>query len=146
MKKVVLKEYQNYPHQVEVGVRVTDLHYQKHLSYDRLVAMTQHVRAKMLEYLGVSEMDMGDGLAAPMVPDLVVVMQGEAVLGDRLIFETGICDMGRSSFRIAHRVKTTDDTPIAMIEITIVTFDYKKRKAVLLPEKLKKGLERLKTT
>jgi acyl-CoA thioesterase FadM len=145
MKKVSLKEYQNYPYQVEVGVRVTDLHYQKHLSYDRLVALTQHVRAKMLEHIGVSEMDMGDGVAAPMVPDLVVVMQGEALLGDRLIFETGICHIGNASFRIAHRVKKPDDTPIAMIEITIVTFDYKRRKAVPLPEKLKKGLEQIKT-
>ncbi|MCP4198736.1 MAG: esterase [Proteobacteria bacterium] len=146
MKKVVLKEYDKYPYHVEVGVRVTDLHYQKHLSYDRLVAMTQHVRAKMLEYIGVSEMDMGDGVAAPMVPDLQVVMQGEALLGDRLIFETGICEIGNASFRIAHRVKKPDETPIAMIEISIVTFDYKNRKAVPLPETLKEGLEKIRTS
>ncbi len=146
MKRVVLKEYEAYPYQVEIGVRVTDLHYQKHLSYDRLVAMTHHVRAKMLEHLGVSEMDMGDGVAAPMVPDFQVVMQGEALLGDRLIFETGICEIGNSSFRIAHRVTKPDGTRIGMIEIAIVAFDYKKRKAVPLPEKLKTGLAQIKTS
>ncbi len=143
MNRVTLKEYEHYPHKVEIEVRLTDLYYQNHVSYDNLVSMTHHVRVKLLEDIGVSEMDLGDGVAGVSVPDLKMVIQGEAVMGDTVVFETRAIEVGESAFRIAHRVRKKDGTPIALMEITIVAFDYQNKKTLLLPPPLRQGLEKI---
>jgi len=128
---------------MELEVRVTDLYYRAHLSYDRLTSMTQHVRVKLLEYLGVSEKDLGDGRSGISVPDLKMVMLGEAAMGETIIFETGVVEIGTSSFRIAHRVKKKQGPLIALLEITIVAYDYSRKEAAPLSETLKESLRRI---
>ena len=144
MKRVKLKEYAIYPHQLELEVRVTDLYYQAHLSYDRLISLTQHVRVKLLESIGVSERDLGDGRAGVSVPDVKMVMTGEASMGDIITFETGVIDTAASAFRIGHRVKASDGRLIALLEITVVAYDYAAGKVASLPPKLLRGLAQLK--
>jgi acyl-CoA thioesterase FadM len=145
MKRVELKEYDSYPHHIDIEVRLTDTYYQAHLSYDKLVSMTQHIRAKLLSQIGVSERDLGDGRAGVSVPDIIMTMPGEAAVGEMLVFETRVIELDRAAFRLAHRVVKKTGGLIALMEVTIVAYDYKENCAVTLPEPLRKGLNRLRS-
>lgn len=140
MPRTKIEEHAFYPFSVQLEVRVSDLNYGAHLGYDRLLGLAQEARMKMLAELDASEMDLGDGKTGMVVADVAIVYLGEAFHGDALTFDIRPVEVGRGSFRLAHRVVRQNGAKVALIEIGVAAFDYSARRPVQLPEKLRARL------
>ncbi len=135
MPRLQLKPLAHYPFCIEIGVRITDLNYGGHLGNDSLLSLAHEARVAFLAHYGQSEKNcFGVSL---IIGDTAIIYQGEAFAGDTLKFELCGKEPSHCGFRIYFRVtRTTDSTPIALIENGMVCFDYNERQIVPLPEKL----------
>ncbi len=140
MSGVQIREHAHYPFRTELEVRVGDLNYAEHLGWDRLLGLAHQARLDLFEELGIKEMDLGDGKTGLVIVDAAVAYQGEAFLGDVLLFETCAFDSTSSSFRLAHRVRKTNDQKVALVEVGLVAFDYANRCPTSLPNALQMRL------
>lgn len=144
MPRVKLSDLSAYPYQIELGVRVTDINYGGHLGYDRLLGLAHEARIHLLEQLGASELDLGDGRTGVVAVDLQVLYQGLAFRGDRLRFEIGIAELRSTSFRLAHRVRrASDGGEIARLEICLAAYDAAAQRPTVLPEAFRARVEAL---
>jgi acyl-CoA thioester hydrolase len=140
MPRTKIEERPSYPFSAELDVRVSDLNYGAHLGYDRILGLAHQARLLLLRELGVTEMDLGDGRAGLMAADVAVAYEGEAFVHDVLVFELRPVEVGRGSFRLAHRVRKRDGARVALVEIGFAAFDYQARKAVALPAGFRSAL------
>lgn len=140
MSRISVTECQNYPFQVPMEVRVTDLNYATHMGVDQLLGQAHQVRYLFFDFLGFGELDFGDGRTGVAVSDVGIVCKAEVFLRDRLLFEVGVNSIGRSSFRLGFRVTKGKGQPVALIEKGCVAFDYEKSRAVRLPVPVKERL------
>ncbi len=140
MNRIQLEEHTRYPFRAELEVRVGDLNYVDHLGWDRLLGLAHQARLDLFEELGIKEMDLGDGQTGLVIVDAAVIYQGEAFLGDVLVFETCVFDLTSSSFRLAHRVRKKNDQKVALVEIGLMAFDYVNRRSTRLPDALQERL------
>jgi acyl-CoA thioesterase FadM len=130
---VKIDDLGSYPFSTELEVRVSDLNYGAHLGHDAIVAMAHEARVRFFRNLGVSELDLGDGKTGVIAVDLAVSYKGEAFLNDILEFGIKPVEVGRGSFRLAYRARTTDGRIVALLEIGLAAFDYKASKPGALP-------------
>ncbi len=139
MPRLKLKELDNYPYEMEISVRLTDLNYGGHLGNDRLLSLAHEARAAFLNHYGLSETDCG-GVSLTM-GDAAIVFRAESFAGDKLRFEVGAGECSRSGFRLFYRVtRVSDGHLISLMETGMVAYDYKKRKVISLPESVKEML------
>jgi len=136
MARTRLEEYDSYPWQVELEIRVSDLNYGGHLAYDRLFGLVHEARIRFLEELGVTEMDLGDGKTGLVVADACAVYLGEGRMGDVLVIKTRPVDVTGGSFRLAHRISKKNGDKVALVETGCAAFDYINRRPTRLPPSL----------
>jgi acyl-CoA thioesterase FadM len=134
MPRVILREKELYPFSTTLSVRVSDLNYGGHLGYDRLLGLAHEARLELFAMARITELDLGDARTGIIASDAAVTYQGEAFRGDSLVFEIAAVEVSPSSFRLAHRVRHTDGSKIALIEIGFIAFDYGRRGISSLPE------------
>jgi acyl-CoA thioesterase FadM len=82
----------------------------------------------------VSEKDLGDAKTGIVLTDLVTNYKAEGFLFDRLVVESSIGEVYPKGFRMFHRVSTKDNRLIALAEVGVIGFNYKKRGLAKLPE------------
>jgi acyl-CoA thioester hydrolase len=140
MPRAKIEEQASYPFSTELDVRVSDLNYGGHLGYDRLLGLAHEARLLLFRELSVTEQDLGDGRTGVVVADVAAVYQGEAFVHEVLSFEIRPVDVGRGSFRLAHRIRKRDGTNVALLEIGFAAFDYGTRKPVALPAGFRSAL------
>lgn len=133
MPRVKLEEQPDYEFHYEVTLQVRDINYGGHLGNDALIGLLHEARLALLRQLGCTEMTLADDQTGIILGDLVVNYRAEGFMFDRLNLDSHLGEIGRNSFRIFHRV-TRDKTLIALAETGIVTFNYRERKIVPVPE------------
>ncbi len=143
MPRTRLKRQPEYPYSTSLDVRVADLNYGGHLGFDRLLGLAHQARVQLFSQLDASELDLGDGKTGVVVSDLVVNYVGEAFLNDRLTFYLAPLEIGKGSFRLAHRVVHQDGKPVALIDIGLVAFDLAQHSPTVLPEPFRRRLSAL---
>ena len=136
MPRLQLQPLAAYPFTTELVVRTTDLNYGGHLGNDRVLSLVHEARVAWLAQHGWSELDCAG--TSLIMADAALVYQGEGFAGDRLVFEVGAAEAGRSGFRLFFRVTRpgaggAGADPIALVENGMVCFDYTARRVARLP-------------
>jgi acyl-CoA thioesterase FadM len=121
-----------------VTLQPRDINYAGHLGNDTLISLVGAARADMFRSMGMSELDLGDGQTGIIMSELAVNYKAEAFMFDEFLIDTHIGELGRSGFRLFHRV--TKKTVIALIETGLSTFNYALKKVVPVPETFLKAL------
>src|SRR3972149_7069951 len=122
MQRIKLQEQSYYVFHYEVILQPKDINYGGHLGNDTLISLINVARVNLLQSLGFSEMDFGDGETGIIMVDLAVNYKAEAFLFDILRIDSHIGEKTRSSFRIYHRV-TREEKMIALVETSLTTFN-----------------------
>lgn len=139
MPRIRLAEQEAYEFHYEVQVRPQDINYSGHVGNDNLIALVGAARAYALHSMGVSELDLGDGKTGVIMIDLAVNYRAEAFLFDSLTIDTYVGEMGKSGFRMFHRVRN-DRRIIGLVESGFATYNYQEKKVSPVPETFKKLL------
>jgi acyl-CoA thioester hydrolase len=132
MPKQKLKVRSLYSFQYHTILKVRDINYGNHLSYDAVVALLHEARIDMLSKIGCTESDLGDHTTGIIMTDLVVNYKNQGYLGDRIIIHLDIDEIGKISFRVFSKMESQDDL-IALAEAGIV-YNYKKEKIAHIPK------------
>ena len=120
-----------------LAIRVYDLNYGGHLANDRVLSLFHEARVQYLSALGVSESDIGDGVALTQT-EAYVAYKGEGLLGDQLVISVWIDNFSRTRFRVNYNVvRQKDEKAIAAGYTVLAAFDYAARKPKRIPELFK---------
>ena len=123
---------------IKIPVRITDINYGDHVGNDSLVAIIHEARMQFLKQYGYTELDIeGVGL---IMSDLIVEFKNESFYKDVIEVKIGRGEISKVSFELIYTLTTTrktQQTIIANAKTTMVCYDYKLKKVVSIPEKLK---------
>lgn len=124
--------------EINIPVRITDVNYGDHVGNDSLVAIIHEARMQFLNHYGYTELDIeGIGL---IMSDLMVEFKNESFYKDIILVKIGAGDISKVSFELIYQLTTQRENKkiaIANAKTTMICFDYKLKKVVTLPEKLK---------
>ncbi|MDJ0764330.1 MAG: thioesterase family protein [Myxococcota bacterium] len=141
MPRIKLRELRISPFAKVLEVRVGDLNYGSHLSFESLLGLAHQAWVEVFADLGVEELDLGDGKTGIVVSDVAIQYLKEVSLHDRLCFEIAPFEVGRSTFRLAQKVKDqATHQPVARIEISFAAFDYETKRSGRLPDNFRRAL------
>jgi acyl-CoA thioester hydrolase len=125
----------------QIKVRITDINYGNHLGNDSLLAIIQESRLQFLQSIDYSEVDIeGVGI---IMGDVVIEYKRQAYYGDDLKIDIDTGDIARKSFDIYYRVSNQEDKLVALCKTGIVFYDYKQKKAVMVPKNFIKKINLL---
>ncbi len=137
MARLTLALPETFAFTTEIGVRITDLNYGRHLGNDALLGLIHEARVRFLHAHGLQELDV-EGHALIMV-DAAVVYRAEAFAGDRLSFAVAAAGSGRVGCDIFYRVtRPADQRLIAEAKTGVVFLDPATRKVVRLPAAMRR--------
>jgi acyl-CoA thioesterase FadM len=123
---------------INIPVRITDINYGDHVGNDSLVAIIHEERMQFLQHYGFTELNIeGIGL---IMSDIIVEFKNESFYKDIIDIKMGRGDISKVSFELFYRlitIRNNEEIIIANAKTTMVCYDYKLKKVVALPEKLK---------
>ncbi|MCG8470295.1 MAG: thioesterase family protein [Desulfobacterales bacterium] len=122
-------------------VRVGDLNYGAHVGNSEMVGILHDARIALLEAMGLTEGDLGDGKTGIVMDDLVVNFRAEAFLGDKLVVGCSFTDVSQAGFRLCYHVMR-DGKTVAVAETGLVGYNYNSRSISFLPDVFKQRAER----
>ena len=111
------------------------------MGHDSVVRIAHEARVHLFRLLGVAENNLGDDRTGIIIGDLVVTYAGEGFLFDKLQVDSHVGEIGRSNFRMFHRLKR-GETLIALVETGLIAFNYAARVIVPIPEVFRGALSR----
>lgn len=118
----------------EITVRVTDINYGGHLANDKVLAYFHEIRVRYLRALGLSEIDIGDGVSLTQL-EAFLSYKGEGFLGDVLKAYAFISDFSRARFRMEYElVRIEDEQLIASGYTVLAGFSYQAKRPRRIPE------------
>ncbi len=136
MARVKLALPETFAFTTELTVRITDLNYGGHVGNDVVLGFCHEARARYLDSLGLSELDVGG--CGIIVADAVVVYRAESFAGDRLRVEVAVGEHTRHGCDLFYRLeRPADRAEIARAKTGIVFFDYPERRIAKAPETFK---------
>ena len=141
MPRIKLKEQSQYEFNYDLQVQVGHLNYAGHLGHDAVIRIVHEARVHVFQALGAAERNLGDGRTGIIMGDLAATYSSEGYLFDELRVESHIGEMGRSGFRIFHRL-TKDRALVALVETGLIAYDYVAGTIVPIPRAFKRALER----
>ena len=133
MSRIVLTELQSYEFNWVMDVRISDINYGAHVGNSQMIGIVHDARIRMLQELGATEGDLGDGRTALVIADIGANLKSESFLGETLTVESHIDDIGDKGFRVFHRV-SSGERLVALVETGIVALDTVKKCVGPLPE------------
>ena len=133
MPRIKLKERPFYAFCYKTSLKIRDINYGKHLSNDAVVSLLHEARIYMLQHLGLSELDLGDGKTGMMMADLAVNYKNEGFLGDEIKIHLNIDEINKKSFRVFYKMERAGDL-IVLAETGIVMNDYQAKSAATIPK------------
>jgi acyl-CoA thioester hydrolase len=123
---------------INIPVRITDINYGDHVGNDSLVAIIHEARMQFLQHYGFTELNIeGIGL---IMSDIIVEFKNESFYKDIIDIKMGSGEISKVSFELFYRlitIRNNEEIIIANAKTTMVCYDYKLKKVVALPEKLK---------
>ncbi len=138
MARIKLEMPEKFAHSVELAVRVGDINYGQHLGNDAVLAFAHEARVCFLRANGFTELDAGG--AALIMLDAVVVYKSQARLGDVLIVETAVGEIGPCGFELFYRMTNKQGAAeVARIKTGMAFFDYEAGRVARTPEEFRKA-------
>jgi acyl-CoA thioester hydrolase len=140
MSRIKLDLPEHFNFQCQIKVRIDDINYGNHLSNDAYLKYMHEARMQFLQYLGLSEMDIGG--ASVIMGDTAIVFKAECFYGDILNIAVTASDFGARSFDIFYLfTHSTSLKTVAEAKTGMVCYDYNSRKTVPVPETFKQLFE-----
>lgn len=116
-----------------IDVTVGDLNYGGHVGNDRFLLFFHEARIRFLREVGLSEMDIGEGVGLIM-SEAQVKYRAQVKMGDVLEVEVSIVDMRRVRFAMEYKISKKLSGEITAEGRTVMGgFDYTKNRVVPLP-------------
>jgi len=138
MARVKLEIPQNKIAVVTIPVRITDINYGNHLGNDAFVSIIHEARMLWLRQYGYTELNI-DG-AGLILADLAVEFKNESFYGDMIEITIAAGEISKVSFELYYQLCTKRDEKIIILAIAktgMVCYDYKTKKVLSIPGKLK---------
>lgn len=118
---------------IEQHVRVADLNYGSHVGISEMHAMAHNARYALLASHHLSELDVGG--AGLMAIESTTIMHGECFAGELLEFVVKFEVLSKIKFKCIVSVKNkTTGKPAAIVEDTMICYDYDKKKPAAIPD------------
>jgi acyl-CoA thioester hydrolase len=139
MPRVEIDLPDRFPFTTEIPIRVDDMNYGGHLGNDRVLALAQEARVRLLRAHGWKELDIeGTGL---IMVDAAVVYRAEGQAGMLLRVEVAPADVRSRGLDLLYRMTdVASGLEIARVKTGIVFFDYTARKVVHMPEAFRRAV------
>lgn len=131
--RIKLVEMGQYAFHYATRLEPRDINAAGHLGNDSLISLVGSARAYVFHSMGLSWDDLGDGSTGFIMSDLVVNYRAEAFMFDEIVIDTHFGEFTRTAFRAFHRVKKGKGV-VALAETGLVTFDYRSKRIVPVPE------------
>ncbi len=135
MARVKLAEQEQYAFHYPVRVEPQHLSIGNHLHSNNLIILASAARADVFASIGLTEVDLGDGITGIIIADLVVNFKAEVLLHDEIVIDTHFGAFTGHSFTAFQRVRKGDKV-LALAETGLVAFNYRSRKIAPVPERL----------
>lgn len=122
-----------------IPVRITDINYGNHVGNNSLVEIIHEARMQFLRQYDFTEMDAGG--SSLIMNELVVEFKNESFYKDNPEVKIFVGDISRVSFELFYSISVVRNNLsiiIANAKTGMVCFDYKEKKVVPIPDKLKK--------
>ena len=133
--KIELPEKFNF--KTEIPIRVADINYGGHLGNDSLLSIIQEARVQFLNSIGSTELNFFG--VAMIMSDVAVVYKSEGFYGELLKIEIAVAEISRVGFELLYKVSELKaNREVAIAKTGMVSFDYKNRKVVSVPDEFKK--------
>ena len=121
------------PFRVSFPVRIADINYGGHMGNDRFLSLFHDARLQYLGSMGLSEQDIGEGVALIM-SEARVRYRAEAFYGDILTVQVTVSGLTDVRFTLEYEVfKNEGQSPVATGATVLAGFDYRQRKICRLP-------------
>ncbi len=135
MARVVLVEQEQYAFHYPVRIEPRHLSIGNHLGSDDLILLASAARADVFQSMGLTQVDLGDGVTGIIIADIVVTFKAEAFLHDEIVIDTHFGAFTDHSFTAFQRIRKGDKV-LAIAETDLVTFNYRSTKIVRVPGRL----------
>ena len=138
MARVKLEIPQNKIAVVTIPVRITDINYGNHLGNDAFVSIIHEARMLWLRQYGYTELNI-DG-AGLILADLAVEFKNESFYGDMIEITIAAGEISKVSFELYYQLCTKRNEKIIILAVAktgMVCYDYKTKKVLSIPGKLK---------
>jgi acyl-CoA thioesterase FadM len=135
MARVVLVEQEQYAFHYPMRIEPRHLSIGNHLGSDDLILLASAARADVFQSMGLTQVDLGDGVTGIIIADIVVTFKAEAFLHDEIVIDTHFGAFTGHSFTAFQRIRNGDKV-LAIAETGLVTFNYRSRKIVRVPGRL----------
>ena len=129
--KIVLPNKVLY--QTELKIASSDINYGAHLANDKVLAKCSDLRLEFLMQHQLNEIEVG-GCGIIML-DASIQFKAEGKFGDVLISNLYVDDITKKSFKFKYSfVRKSDEKTIALVQTSMMFFDYKTRKIATAPD------------
>lgn len=135
MARVKLVEQEEYRFHYPVRIEPRHLSIGNHLHSNNLIILASAARADVFHSMGLTEVDLGDGVTGIVIADIVVSYKAEAFLHDEIVIDTHFGAFTSRSFTVFQRIRKSDKV-LAIAETGLVTFNYRSRKIARIPERV----------
>ncbi len=137
MARIKIELPNHFHFKTEIPIRVTDINYGGHLGNDSLLSIIQESRVQFLNSIGSTELNFFG--VAMIMSDVAVVYKSEGFYGEILVVEIAVDEISRVGFELLYKVtESKSNREIAIAKTGMVSFDYKNRKVVSVPDEFKK--------
>ncbi len=137
MARIKIELPSHFHFKTEITIRVTDINYGGHLGNDSLLSIIQEARVQFLNSIGSTELNFFR--VAMIMSDVAVVYKSEGFYGEVLVIEIAVAEISRVGFELLYKVsELKSNREVAIAKTGMVSFDYKNRKVVSVPDEFKK--------
>jgi acyl-CoA thioesterase FadM len=126
MPKIKVKKFDKYEFVYKTKINVRDINYGGHLSNDSVVGLMHEARIDMLNQMGFSELNLGDGQTGVIMSDLAVSFKSEGFMLDKIEIFSHIDEINDATFRIFYKIMR-GDTLLVLAETGMVAYNYQKK-------------------
>jgi acyl-CoA thioester hydrolase len=124
---------------ISIPVRITDINYGDHVGNDSLISIIHEARMQFLQQHSFNtELDIdGTGL---IMSDLTVEFKSESFYSDVIKVKMGRGEISKVSFELFYTltvVRNSQEVLIANAKTSMVCYDYKLKKVVEIPGRLR---------
>jgi len=141
MPKIKIKKFDIYEFVYKTTINVRDINYGGHLGNDSMVGIIHEARINMLDQMGFSELNLGDGKTGSIMTDIAVAFKSPGFMLEKIEIYSHIDEINACSFRVFHKI-VRGETVLAYAETGIVSFNYETNSVVEIPEEFIQRLDR----
>ena len=133
MPKIKVKKFDKYEFVYKTKINVRDINYGGHLSNDSVVGLMHEARIDMLNQMGFSELNLGDGQTGVIMSDLAVSFKAEGFMLDHIEILSHIDEINYATFRIYHKIMR-ENTVLVLAETGMVAYNYQQKQIGEVPK------------